>query len=166
MLLSLAPCRRVNVFSIGKHFSDVWSTPKVDCGFICWWVFFHWYRQTQLSGLCLPTTGMDFQGDRTMAGTETRKLSPWFLKAHSSLSSHTHAVLQVYRLLRNGSRAGLLQWTLDTVFRREGSKWRECWKIASVAASVSSLHSLSLRQHTLHSRPFVLLFFHESFCFP
>ena len=44
--LGLAPCWRVNVFSIGKQFSNG-STMKVDCGSI----FFHRHRQTLLSGL-------------------------------------------------------------------------------------------------------------------
>lgn len=51
-------------------------------GSICGWVFFHQCRRAQLSRLCLPTTGMDFQGDRTMAGTVTWKLSPRSLKRH------------------------------------------------------------------------------------
>lgn len=79
------------MFSIGKHFSDVWSTPKVHCGPICGWVFFYQCRRAQLSRLCLPTTGMDFQGDRTMVGTVTWKLSPPISqKTHRFLFFSTH----------------------------------------------------------------------------
>lgn len=93
------------MFSIGKHFSDVRSTLKVDCGSICGWVFFHRYRQTQLSGLCLPTTGMDFQGDRTMAGTVTGKLSP--LISQNTLIAqltHPHSFASAHALVQSQSR--------------------------------------------------------------
>lgn len=76
-------------------------------------------RQTKLSRLCLPTTGMEFQGDRTMAGAETRKSSP--LISQNKLSAHTPTHCCKYtRLLGNGGP----DWSVeaDAVFNCEGGE--------------------------------------------
>lgn len=101
----------------------MWSNLTADSGPNARWVFFHWYRQTQLSGPCPLTKGMSFlRSDITIAGTETRKRPPpSFWKHAPRSSSHPHAALQAYMLLRNSSHACLLRRWLDTIFCHGGN---------------------------------------------
>lgn len=84
----------------------MWSNLTVDCGPNAGWVFFHWYRQTQLSRACPLTTGMSFQRDITMAGTETRKLSP--LVSENMLPTHPHTPTLPCKHIRSCETAAAL----------------------------------------------------------
>lgn len=100
----------------------MWSNLTVDCGPDARWVFFHWYRQSQLSGPCPPTTGMSFsERHNNSRHRDEKTFLPGFWKHAPRSPSYPHTTLQACVLLRNSSHAGLLLRRLDTIFCHGGN---------------------------------------------
>lgn len=136
-----------------------WSTLTVDCGPISRWVFFHWYRQTQLSGLCLPNHRHGLSRRQNNGRHGDKETFP--LISQNTLSSVTHTVLQVYILLSNSSRAGLvdIKHCFWSWWKWVGSVLKEYMQGNKSKCFCSSIfsHGFPLRWQTVYS---VLLFFH------
>lgn len=70
-----------------------WSTLTVDCGPISRWVFFHWYRQTQLA---FQPQAWTFKETEQWQARRQGNVPPDFSK-HTQLS-HPHCFASIYTL--------------------------------------------------------------------
>lgn len=112
----------VNVFSIGKHFSDVRSTPEGRL-WVCLLVgvFPTSTDRHNSAGFVFRPQAWTFKETEQWRALRQGNFPPDFSK-HTPRSAHTPTLFCKHtRSCATRAAAGLLQWTLDTVFCREGS---------------------------------------------